>query len=69
MSFFSNNPFYDMLEKATSENIPGNEVDIALNLDIADLIKSKKISAADAVNAIKKKLDNSNPNVQLLAIK
>jgi len=69
MAFFSSNPFYEMLDKATSENIPGAESDISLNLDIADLIKSKKIGAAEAVNAIKKKLDNSNPNVQLLAIK
>jgi growth factor-regulated tyrosine kinase substrate len=69
MSFFSSNPFYDMLERATSENIPGAEEDIVLNLDIADLIKSKKIKADEAVNAMKKKLDNSNPNVQLLTIK
>ncbi|ORX44814.1 hypothetical protein BCR36DRAFT_333866 [Piromyces finnis] len=69
MSFFSKNPFYDMLEKATSENIPGAEEDVALNLDIADIIKSKKISAIDAVNALKKKLENENPNVQLLTIK
>jgi len=69
MSFFSSNPFYEMLDKATSENIPGAEEDMSLNLDIADLIKSKKINAADAVNAFKKKLENNNPNVQLLTIK
>jgi len=56
MSFFSSNPFYDMLERATSENIPGAEEDIVLNLDIADLIKSKKIKADEAVNAMKKNL-------------
>jgi len=57
------------IERATSENIPGAVEDMSLNLDIADLIKSKKINAADAVNAFKKKLENNNPNVQLLTIK
>ncbi|ORY00573.1 ubiquitin binding protein [Basidiobolus meristosporus CBS 931.73] len=56
-------------EKATSETIPNGEENITLNFDICDKIKSKKVSAKDAVRALIKRLNHNNPNVQLLALK
>ncbi|KAJ3077040.1 Vacuolar protein-sorting-associated protein 27 [Podochytrium sp. JEL0797] len=67
--FFGSNPFDDLVERATSENLPLGEVDIALNLDIADKIKSKQVPPKQAALAIKRRLLYKNPNVQLLALK
>ncbi|KAI9343609.1 hypothetical protein BDR26DRAFT_917580 [Obelidium mucronatum] len=67
--FFGANPFDELVEKATSENLPLGSEDMFLNLDIADKIKSKQTPAKYAAAAIKRRLVYKNPNVQLLAIK
>ncbi|KAK9720179.1 Vacuolar protein-sorting-associated protein 27, partial [Basidiobolus ranarum] len=67
--FFGTNPLDELVEKATSEAIPNGEEDIALNFDICDKIKSKKVPAKDAVRSLTKRLNHNNPNVQLLALK
>jgi growth factor-regulated tyrosine kinase substrate len=54
-------------DKATSEKLPGE--DLELNLDIADKIRSKEFPAKEAVKHLKKKINDKNPVVQLLAIK
>lgn len=55
-------------EKATSEYIPGAQEDLAVNLELTDLIKSKSIAPKDAVKLLRDRLLNPNPNVQLLTL-
>ncbi|KAJ3269700.1 Vacuolar protein-sorting-associated protein 27 [Terramyces sp. JEL0728] len=68
MNLFAN-PADEDIEKATSENLPIGTEDLATNLDIADKIKSGKISPKNYVAAIKKRINHKNPNVTLLALK
>lgn len=56
------------LDKATSENIPSNQEDIALNLEICDQVRSKTFNPKDVINSLRRRLRHVNPNVQLLAL-
>ncbi|KAJ3308817.1 Vacuolar protein-sorting-associated protein 27 [Boothiomyces sp. JEL0838] len=68
MNLFAN-PADEDIEKATSENLPIGTEDLATNLDIADKIKSGKITPKNYVASIKKRINHKNPNVTLLALK
>ncbi|KAI8816735.1 putative vacuolar sorting-associated protein [Fimicolochytrium jonesii] len=69
MSFLFANPLDDIVDKATSENLPIGTEDLVLNLDIADKIKAKEVTPKQAAQSLKRRINHKNPNVQLLALK
>ena len=48
---------------ATSQDLPGDEIDLQLNLEIISLINNGTISIKQAISTIKSRLTNKNPNV------
>ena len=67
MSWFSSSTSIDAeVERATDESIPFGETDLAASLEVADLIRSKKVTPKDAMRSLKKRLTaTKNPNTQL----
>ncbi|KAF9107526.1 Vacuolar protein-sorting-associated protein 27 [Mortierella sp. GBA35] len=66
--FLTGSPIDELVDKATSENLPAGTEDLALNLEICDQIRSKQVSPKDATKALKRRISHKNPNVQLLAL-
>lgn len=61
-------PLHKLLEQATSELLPAGQENLALNLEIADQIRGKKVNPKDAMRSLKARLGHKNPNVQLLTL-
>ncbi|CAM0138524.1 Vacuolar protein-sorting-associated protein 27 [Umbelopsis sp. WA50703] len=69
MSFWwGQSPFDESIEQATSELLPAGQENLALNLEIADQIRGKKVNAKEAMRSLKTRLSHKNPNVQLLTL-
>ncbi|KAJ2892904.1 Vacuolar protein-sorting-associated protein 27, partial [Coemansia aciculifera] len=65
---FYGSPIDDDVNKLTAEDVPNHELDMSAALNFADKIRSKEYSAKEVARVLRKRLDSSNPNVQILVL-
>ncbi|KAJ2020045.1 Vacuolar protein-sorting-associated protein 27 [Coemansia sp. S680] len=65
---FYGSPIDDEVGRLTAEDVPNHELDMSAALNFADKIRSKEYSAKEVARVLRKRLDSSNPNVQILVL-
>ncbi|EMR08236.1 hypothetical protein PNEG_03404 [Pneumocystis murina B123] len=69
LSWWTFRAFDELVEKATSEDIPAGIEDLTSCLEICDKIRSKSVPSKDAMRSLKRRMAHKSANVQILTLK